>query len=324
MEFGKKVFVHLRRVNIDMDDFCSRGELRAVAGHAVGKARASGNEQVAFLCRAIGRISAVHPDHAEVERVGSREAAQPHHGGGNRGIHALRQPQKLRRCARGDHAAADIEQRLLCLPDCLSGARKAVLARRLCRRHSNCGPRCIIRVGERDVFWDIDQNGPFSPGARNAECLTQAGGKILYFFDDEAVLGDRHRDAGGVNLLEAVAPKEGDVHVARDKDDGDGIHKCGGDACDEIGGARARGGKADSRFPACTSIALGCVRSALFMGCEDMADFTTISIERIIHREDGCAGVPENCIHSLLQQDFHNDLCACFFHARSPPLSYFK
>ena len=113
MEFGKQVFIHLRRVNIDVDDFGPGGELCAVAGHTVGKTCARGNEQVAFLRRAVGRISAVHPDHAQVERVVGREAAQPHHGGGNRDIHALRQLQQLRRRARGDDAAADIEQRLL-------------------------------------------------------------------------------------------------------------------------------------------------------------------------------------------------------------------
>ena len=135
---------------------------------------------------------------------------------------------------------------------------------------------------------------------------------------NKTVFGNRHGDAGGIHLLEAIPPEERSVHIAGDKHNRDRIHKGGSDARDQVGGARAGGGEANARFPAGARIALGCMCRPLLMRSQDVADFITVVIERVIHCQDCSARIPKNRIHSLLQQHIHDDLRARSLHANHP------
>jgi hypothetical protein len=58
--------VHFRRVDIHMDNFGVRRKGIQLAGDAVVKTGAYGDQQIAFLHRQVCRFGAVHPQHAQI------------------------------------------------------------------------------------------------------------------------------------------------------------------------------------------------------------------------------------------------------------------
>ena len=87
------------------------------------------------------------------------------------------------------------------------------------------------------------------PG-RPVEAMWKRGGDragdVLGAGDEEAVLGDRHRDAADVGLLEGVRPDRRGGDLAGDGDDRHRVHVGVGDRRDEVRGARAGRRHADA------------------------------------------------------------------------------
>src|ERR1700675_4843644 len=86
------VLVDLRAVDFDVNFACALRIGAQVAGDAVIKAHADGDEKIGFLNGVIDPGFAVHAHHAEVHRIGGREAADAEqgHGHGNvRGANKL-------------------------------------------------------------------------------------------------------------------------------------------------------------------------------------------------------------------------------------------
>ncbi len=67
----------LGRVDVDVDDFGVRGELGDLAGHAVGEARAHGDEQVALGDGHVGVLGAVHAHGPRFSGLEQRMAPLP-------------------------------------------------------------------------------------------------------------------------------------------------------------------------------------------------------------------------------------------------------
>ncbi len=69
-------FVHLRRVDIHMDDFGVRREGIEFSGHTVIEACADRNQQVARLHGQIGRFRTVHAQHPHIAGIIGGHRAQ--------------------------------------------------------------------------------------------------------------------------------------------------------------------------------------------------------------------------------------------------------
>ena len=69
------------------------------------------------------------------------------------------------------------------------------------------------------------------------------------------MLGDRHRDARDVHLLERISAQQIIGDIAGDGDHRNAVHVRGRDAGDQVGRSRAAGGQADPGLPGAARIA---------------------------------------------------------------------
>ena len=288
------------------------GELVAVEGDAVGKAGAEGDDAVALEGELCARGGAVHPHHAHEAVCPRRIGAEAHQCAGDGRVQFFGKLCDLLLRFRGDAAAAQHDEGLLRGVDRLdgvfNGARRNGLPRELFGR-----VRFVVRLRDLHVFEDIDEDGALSARVCDLERLTDGGRKILDVLDDEVVLGDGHRDAGDVDLLEGVAPEHIQPDVPRDGDDGDGIHERGRDAGDEVGGAGAARREDDADAPRDAGIAVCRVCRALFVRGDDVTD-GAVAVERVVNIEHGAARIAENRVNALFFEAVDEDLCSAAFH----------
>ena len=121
------------------------------------------------------------------------------------------------------------------------------------------------------------------------------------------MLGDGHRDAHDVHLLEAVAAQQRHGHVAGDGDERCGIHERRGKAGDQIGGPGAGRGHHDAGAPGGAGIAVGGVARALLVGGQHVP-YGAVGIQRVVEVDDLATGVAEHRVHALLLKAFDEDL----------------
>ena len=69
------IFVDLRRIDINMQHFRLFRKLLRISHHTVGKSRPKRDKQVALADAQIGRLRAVHADHARIRRISSVKGA---------------------------------------------------------------------------------------------------------------------------------------------------------------------------------------------------------------------------------------------------------
>ncbi len=96
-----------------MDDLGIGGEGGQIAGHAVVKACADRNQQIAFLDGVVGEGAAVHAEHVEALGVMLVESAQAQQRGGDRDVAAVGDLFQDIRRAGDDCPAADVQDRLV-------------------------------------------------------------------------------------------------------------------------------------------------------------------------------------------------------------------
>ena len=148
-----------------------------------------------------------------------------------------------------DDAAADVQHRALGLGD-QPGRLAHLLGVRLGHR-AVAGQRDRRRVLERRhrlqrVLGDVDEDRAGPPGRGDVEGLGDGARDLVGIGDEVVVLGDRHRDAADVGLLERVGADRRARHLAGDRDDRHRVHRRVGERRDEVGRARATGGHADT------------------------------------------------------------------------------
>ena len=122
------------------------------------------------------------------------------------------------------------------------------------------------------------------------------------------MLGNRHGDAGNIDLLEGVLANQAGADVAGDGNHGDRVHIRGGDAGDQIGRARAARGQTDAGFAGCAGISVRRVRRALLVCGQHMPDAVAVEIQRIVNIKNRAARISENGVNALLYQDFTQNL----------------
>ncbi len=141
------------------------------------------------------------------------------------------------------------------------------------------------------VFGDVHEHWTGAVGGRDMKSLAKARGDILGPGDQIIVLGDGQGDAGDVGFLEGVGADHRAAHLARDADDGRGVHHGRGNAGNHVGGAGAGSCQSDTHAAAGARVSIGHVRGALLVAHQHMvhARFG----HGVVGGQDGAAGVSE-------------------------------
>ena len=313
-ERGGDVLVDLTVVDVDLYDLCRAGKLGHLGRNAVGETGAECNQQIRLVRSSAGGNPAVHADHAEIQRILLIQRADAHHRMACRNFRLVHQLfQRLAR-ARADDAAAEIDRRTLALVDHVRQLLNIIHVDLRKRTRLDCRLRLVLAFRRGDILRDIDQNRSRTAAHRDLKREADGVGQILDMADDEVVLGNRHGDAGDVDLLEAVASDRRGADVAGNRNHRDRIHICGGNAGDEVGRTRTAGCQHDADLAGCACESVGGMRRTLLMCRHDMGDAIGILIQLIVNIEDSAARVTENRIGSLLQQCLNENLRAIEFH----------
>ena len=128
-----------------------------LASHAIVKARADGDQQIALLYRQIGRLGAVHSQHAEIIRVIGVHHAQPFQGAGRRHPGHCEEFAQRRYRLRHADPAANIQHRLLRLSQHLQGLSHFRLREcHLIGDHREMGIEIALR--HLNILRDINQH----------------------------------------------------------------------------------------------------------------------------------------------------------------------
>ena len=138
------------------------------------------------------------------------------------------------------------------------------------------------------------------------------------------MLGDRHGDAGNVNLLKGVAADEAGADVAGDGNHRDGIHISGSNTGYEVGRTRSARCQADAYLAGRTGVAVRCVCRALFVRGQNMSNAVAVFVKCVIDVQNRTAGITENGINSLLYKCVDQNLCAVLYHCESASFLSFQ
>ena len=273
-----------------------------------------------FLNGVIDPGFAVHAHHAEIHRIGSREAAdaEKRHGDGNvAGADELL--ESVHRAGKHD-AVAGQNQRALGGVEQFDGAIEfgliVIIAHALLRKLRSGGIPIEFAGRLLGVFGDVDENRAGASGIGDDEGFANGARDVFGARDDHVVLGDRHGDAGDVDFLEGVGAEQLAADLAGDADDGRRIEHGGGDAGDHVGCAGAAGGHGDADAAAGARVAVGHVRGALFVAHENVVELGFA--EGVVDGKNRAAGISENMLHAQLGERFAENFCAGELHSVLP------
>ena len=106
----------------------------------------------------------------------------------------------------------------------------------------------------------------------------------------EIVLGDRHGEPVGVDLLEGVGADHAAGHLAGDRDERNRVQFCVGDRGQQVGRAGSRGAEADRRAPGGARHALRDEARALLVARQHVAN--RAALQRVVQRQVAPPGMP--------------------------------
>ncbi len=209
---GAPVLADLRRVDVRVHDGGVRGERRQLAGDPVVEACAERDDQVGLLQRCHGSDGPVHAGHAQVLRVRVGQRTASHQGGHRGGAGRVHEPTQVGRRAGTDHAPTDQDHGATRGRE-QPGGLANLLGMRLGHRVVP-GQVELLGPGERGVgdlgrLRDVHQDRAGPAGRGDVERRGDGAGDVRGVGHQEAVLGDRQRDADDVGLLERVGADQG-------------------------------------------------------------------------------------------------------------------
>ncbi len=195
---------------------------------------------------------AVHAHHAQVQRMRSREDAQPQQRERHRRLRALGQrahllhgsglgdsvPGQNHRTLRVSYQFRSFVQSLFIH---MQHGMRSVGAR--LGRGKVEDRRCLLRV-----LGDVDEHRPRPPAARNLKRVPDGRRNVFRAVDEEVMLGYRQRDARDVHFLESIGAQHLARHVARDTDNRNRVQHRGGNARHKVCRARSAGCNGHAHF----------------------------------------------------------------------------
>src|ERR1700757_3439324 len=279
------VLIDLGAVDFDVNLARVLGIGAQIAGDAIVKAHANGDEQVGFLDRVIDPSFAVHSHHAEVKRVAGREAADAEERHSDRKIAGMDELVEHAHRAGNHDAVTGKNQRTLGGVEQLDGALKLRLfvvgALALWGKLWSGSFPVEIAGGLLCVLGDIDEDGAGPAGIGDQESFTNRAGYVFGAGNDDVVLGDRHGDAGDIDFLEGIGAEELAADLSGDANHWRGGEHGGRDARDHVSCAGAGGGHSHAYAAAGSRIAVGHVGGALFVAHEDVVQLGFA--KRVVH-----------------------------------------
>lgn len=308
---GVAVLADLGRVDVGVDDLGFRRERVELAGHPVVEAGTQRDQQVAALQRRHGGHRAVHAGHAEVLPVAVGKRAAGHQRGDHRDAGQLGQLPELLGGLTADDAAADIQHRLARGRDQLGGLADLPAVRfGVGLVAGQLHPR---RPAERalalqHVLGDVDQHRARTAGGRDVEGLGQHPRNVVTGADQKVVLGDRHRDARDVGLLEGVGADQPPPDLTGDSDHRDRVHLRVGQRGHQVGRSGTRRCHAHAHPAGDVRVAAGGMPGALFVADQHVAQLFRVE-QRVIHRQHRTARNPENDVDAEFLQRPDDRLC---------------
>ena len=156
--------------------------------------------------------------------------------------------------------------------------------------------------------------GPGSTGRRDVERLADRLRDVLRRGHEEVVLGDGHRDAGGVAFLERVGADRRRRHLTGDHDHRDRIHHRVAQRRHDVGRGRTTRHHRHARAPGGVGEAFGHVAGALLVAHEDVADRRIE--DRVVDGEDGAARQSEDDLDTLELEGLDQCLSSVELHVR--------
>ncbi len=141
------------------------------------------------------------------------------------------------------------------------------------------------RLTDEGVLADVDEDGARPTRASDVEGLGDRARDLVGIGHEVVVLGDRHRDAADVRLLEGIGPDRAAGHLAGDRDDRHRVHVGVSNRGHEVGRARPRRGHAHADLSGRRGIPFSGVARALFVAHEDVAHLGGVH-ERVVCRQD--------------------------------------
>ena len=160
------VLVHLRWIDVDMDDLAVLGELIELAGHTIIEPHTQGDQQISLVDGEVRICRAVHAEHVQRLRIVAGEGSDTHHGCGDGNPRQASELGELVSCVRVNDTAADVEDGLL---GAANGCQNAI--DRFLRNRLRLGfvPRKVhfgipvdvpFELGQQNVLREVNQNRP--------------------------------------------------------------------------------------------------------------------------------------------------------------------
>ena len=311
---GGHVFVDFGGVDVEVNHLSLTGVFIEAAGHPVIKTHADGDEHVALVGEHIGTVVAVHAQHAHVQRMVGGQSPGSQNGPGGRNPTFLDEGFELQFGRAQNHALPPEHERPLRLVD-----KRRRFAQVFGPHDGHRPVAANVRAGhvrrkvkrlKLCVFGDVNQHraGPAAP--RNVERLGQRLGNFLGLGHLVVPLGDGRGDVDDVGFLKGIGAQQVRKHLPRDANQRRAVNQRIGEAGDQVRSARPAGGKYHPHPTRRPRIALRRVHSALLMPHQHMVQPVFEVVERIVNRDDGPAGIAENRIHALRQQNIEHCGCA--------------
>ena len=304
------VFVHFRRVNVDLQNLGIFGKGGFVPDDTVAEPGTQAHEQIAVFNGLGGGDGAVHPQHSHIPGVGVVKAALSHQRRGHRGVHAVDQLQHRFRRFRSNDAAAGVDEGALGFHDQSCRPLQFVGSGVIFHRNGLGLFGGVLALSRRNVLGNVDEHRAFPPGIGQVKGFPDSVRQLSNVLDNVIVLGDGNGDPSDVHFLEGVQAQGRTAHIAGNGYHRHRVHIGGGQAGNQVGGPGAGGGDHHAGAAGAPGVAVGGMAGALFVGGEDVADFVAVFIQRIVDVQHRTAGITEHRVHTLLQQAFQNDFCS--------------
>src|SRR5712692_3033201 len=303
------VLVDFGAVDFNVDLAGALGVSAQVAGDAVVKTHANGDEKVGLLNSVVNPGFAVHAHHAEVERIIGREAADAEERHGDRII--ARSDELLKGAHRaGNHDAVAGEKDgafggVQHLDGAVEFGLVVIVADALGRKFWRGRFPVEFSGSLLRIFGDVDKDRSGTSAIRDQKGLAESARNALRFRDHYVVLGDGHGDARDIDLLKRVGAQDFAADLAGNANDWRRVQHGCGNSGNHVRCARTRCGHGDADATAGAGVTIGHVCGALFVAHEDVVQLRFA--ERVVHREDSAAGIAEDFAHAETRERFAKD-----------------